>query len=185
MKKGMGVFLAVCFLLWGGLAFAENDLQTMLMQKEQLEAQLAQLETEIARAREDDVVALAVEEIKQYWTAKYTEHNQGNGYLGIRFTRVVYVKDALALLQAEAFENMVCFVEFMLLTDYYESAPYYQHVGLNECVAFYHDGTFEVLGKNPLEMYRARTYSSDYSGIIAAISDRGAEFNADYMLLQK
>ena len=189
MKVFFSMFLALTLLLNSGIALSENDLQALLAQKAQLETEMAQLEAEIVRAQEDDIIRCAIEELKRYWTEKYIKYECGNGYLGIRFTRVVYVQDQVNLpayvpeAKKVYFDNVICFVEFMLLTDYFGTAPYYHDVGQSDWVAFYRDGTFKVT-TDVLNLYRSQTYSTDYSGIIASITDRGAAFNADYMLLE-
>ena len=83
----------------------------------------------------------------------------------------------------ELFDDMVCFVEFMLLSDYMQTAPYYMNTGVYDCVALHRDGSYEVMKQNPLNRYRAKTYQTDFTGFIRSVSDRGSEFNAVYQLL--
>ncbi len=158
---------------------------------EALLEQRAEIDKAIALAEEDEIVAKAIDSLKTYWTDEiYTGgFSTGDGYLEIKYTRVVYIKNALdkdlPTSAHEMFDGMNCFVEFMLLSDYSGSAPYYGHTGLCECVAFNKDGTFEVLQRNPLDSYRNRSYERDFSGIIERISDRDADFNDSFSLLEK
>ncbi len=99
--------------------------------------------------------------------------------MGIRWTRVVYLKEEAGT-YSPMFENMVAFAEFFVLSDAYGTAPYYMHAGTRECVAFYADGSVEVMGMNPINNYRSRYFTTDFTGIIDRVSDRGGEFNGDY-----
>jgi len=137
---------------------------------------------------EDDIINGAVDALKEYWTdevyGKYPDMYD-DGYFEIKWCRVVYIKDDIDAELKDKYFDMDCFVEFFLLTDYFGSRPYYAYAGVSECVAVKSDGAYEVLKKNPLDMYRAASYNSDFSGIIESISDRGSEFNNTYLLLKQ
>lgn len=140
---------------------------------------------------EDEIISNAVEALTTFWSGEIYQGSDNigwDGHLEIKYTRVVYIKDELDedLPDAadELFGNMGCFVEFMLLSDYSGSAPYYGRAGIYECVSFSKDGTIEVLKQNPLDSYRTRSYTFDFSGIIESISDRNADFNESFSLLE-
>ena len=184
MKKLICILLAMVLCL--GTALAEED-RTSGRTLEELLAEKARLEAEIARVQEDEIIHQAIKTLKDYWRTEIyngMRSTSKNGYLAIRYTRVVYIKEDIDLPYTEAMQNMVCFVEFVVLSDYMESAPYYEHVGQNECVGFYRDGTFSVI-PNPIVRYRSRSFNTDYSGIILSISERNAEFNCEFELLKK
>lgn len=128
----------------------------------------------------------AIENLKTYWHDEIYAESAGmdlDGFLEIKWTRVVYVKsDIPDGMHTQPFKDMNCFIEFFLLSDYYGSHPYYSHAGIAECVAFKKDGSYEVLRMNPLETYRSRTFSADFSPIISSVSDRGSDFNQSFFL---
>lgn len=72
---------------------------------------------------------------------------------------------------------LIAFVECALLTDCYGTAPYYVNNNMGNCVAFYQDGTMAVCSKSPIEMYRARTYATEFNRIIREIKDMGSQYN--------
>lgn len=147
----------------------------------------AETEQTVSMEREDEIIAKAVQTLKAYWeTSIYDGITGADGYLEIKYTRVVYLCDPLPVKLPETaktmFSSMKGCVEFFLLSDYYGAHPYYHHLGLYECVAFYQDGTYAVVPVNPIDRYRSITYSNDYSDIIQSISDRNAEFNQVFHL---
>lgn len=150
-------------------------------------AQRAELDKAIALAEEDEIITKAIESLTEYWASEmYSGSYVGseNGYLEIKWTRVVRVKDDIAVSGAEQFSDMNCYVEFFLLSDYFGSAPYYGHAGIAEWVAFKTDGSFEVLKQDPISLYRSKTFETDFEPIIESISDRGSDFNQVFMLLE-
>lgn len=156
--------------------------------REGLLEQQAEIDKPVTLDEEDEIVVKAIDSLKVYWADEiYT--CIGEGHLEIKYTRVVYIKSAIGkdipAYWRRRFENMNCFVEFMLLSDYFGSAPYYGHAGVYECVAVNKDGTFEVLANDPLDYFRRRSYISDFSGIIEKTSDRDGDFNESFSLLEK
>lgn len=184
MKKLVCILLAMVLCL--GAALAEED-RTSGRTLEELLAEKARLEAEIARVQEDEIIHQAIKTLKDYWrTEVYNgmRSTSENGYLAIRYTRVVYIQEEPEVPENNMLQNMICFVEFVVMSDYMGSAPYYEHVGQNECVGFYRDGTFSVM-PNPIVWYRSRSFNTDYSDIILSISERNAEFNCEFELLKK
>ena len=181
MKRIVAAILV--FFLCNGSAFAEQfNFEGMSL--DELLACQTQLEEAIALAEEDEIIIKAMDVLLEYWkTEEYQSATNFSetGYLEIIKTRVVYISEEAS--QTEYFQDMLCFVEFNLLSDYLGTAPYYFCVGKNECVAFYKDGTFGVCAMNPLNSYRGRTFNTDFSNVIKSISDRGSEFNNSYQLL--
>ena len=134
------------------------------------------------------MVYRAIDALCQYWiqeTEKIQEAEKLDvrGYLEVKNTRVIYLCDPLpeGELYEKAFGDTVCIVEFMLLTDFYGSAPVFRNFGVNDTVAVKKDGTYEVCGANPFMRFAAATYQYDFSGIVASISDRGDDFNGRYI----
>ena len=155
---------------------------------EELLAQRARLDEEIARLQQEDaVLSGAIDALKEYWKQMYESSGYGDGYLEIRSARVFYVTDEILpeddKTAHELFDDLICFVEFVLLSDHMQTAPYYMYIGVYDCVALHRDGSYEVMRQNPLNRYRALTYRTDFTGFIRGVSDRGSEFNAVYHLL--
>ncbi len=174
---------ALLVLLLAGFAPAEaNDGKTL----EELLAERTRIDEEIARLqRDEEIISKAIDTLKENWKQRHQDVGCGNGHLEIRSTRVFYIADPILPEAGETaqklFGDMVCFVEFILLTDLYETAPYYLNAGAYDCVALYRDGSYKVI-YNPLNAYRSRTYQSDFSGFISGVSDRGSEYNAVFQL---
>lgn len=171
-----GVFLpAVPAVNLISAAYAEDASTTL----EELLAQRAEIDNAIALAKEEEIIEGAIDALAFRWEQeylKYPPHDQED-YLEIKWARVVYIKDGVSEKGAEQFTDMLCYVEFFLLSNYFGAAPYYPHAGVLECVAFRRDGTFDVLKQDPINQYRAKTFQMDFSHIIQSISDRGSEFN--------
>ena len=66
-------------------------------------------------------------------------------------------------------------VEFELISNYHETAPYYFNVWQDNFVIVYKDGTTKV-SNNLLNIYRTTTYSTDFSPIIESLE----EFHDEY-----
>ena len=141
----------------------------------------------LTQPKEDRIIEKAVKALTEHWkNEEYSGKNAGiskDGYLEIKWTRVVYIKDNIKADHAEQFKGMNCYVEFFVLSDYFGSAPYYSHAGVNECVAVMDNGQYKVV-QDPIRMYRSMTYQNDFSPIIESISDRGSDFNQVFYLLK-
>ena len=124
----------------------------------------------IAKDHREDI-AKAIDEVSAVWKQIYlddrSEEFRPDGYLEIKNTRVINIKEN----EIEEFDNVKCIVEFILYTDYFASAPYYCNVGMNDTIMIFHDGTVEVTPKNPIEQYRIKYYTTDYSEFIDSIED--------------
>ena len=142
----------------------------------------------------DSAVKNAIEALKSFWFDSYQEDGSSeNGYLEIKNTRVIDIKDefpesdekqsGVSNTAEQIFGNIDYIVEFMLFSDYFGSAPYYSNIYINNCVIIFNDGTYSV-GRDQLDLYRSRTYSADYSGIIEQVFDYGSVYNAVYELLK-
>ncbi len=182
MITGIFAMLLLCMMCMVPGYALDSD-----MTLDELLAQKAQIEQAIAQVQEDEIVEKAVQVLKDYWKKEaYGRGYDGKaGYLEIKWTRVVYIKDEIEADKTEQFDKMSCYVEFFLLSDYFGTAPYYCHAGVAEWVAFNKDGSFEVLDRDPISMYRVRTYQTDFSSIIDRISDRGSDFNDVFLLFEE
>lgn len=131
----------------------------------------------VSENRED--IQGAIEAITQHWAAGYagSAGPQTDGYLEIKNTRKILVKDGAP----SFFEEIEYMVEFILFTDYFGSAPYYCNVNLDDTVIFYRDGRVEV-ANNQLQIYRSRTYTTDFSDIIDVVEDLGGAYNERFYL---
>ena len=150
-------------------------------------AQRAELDKAIALANEDEIVEKAIEALTEYWTKEIygaPYKNSEEGYLEIKWTRVVYIKDGISGKGTDDLANMNCYVEFALLSDYMNSAPFYIQAGIYEHVAFLKDGSFEVLQSPPYSSYMALTYNTDFYTVVESVSDRGSDFNQVFKLLE-
>ncbi len=134
----------------------------------------------------DAMCKKAISMIKDLWRDEVFLP-ESDGYFEIAHTRVIYLKTSSLdektneYLQ-EYFVNdekspMTAYVEFTLFTDYFASAPYYSDAYLRNCVAFYEDGTSMCLSKSPIEIFRSRTYTTNFDSIIERIEDMDGEYN--------
>ena len=142
---------------------------------------------------EAETVAQAVEALKNRWLDVYSREGSPSqhGYLHIANTHISYIRESFATRDlsgvngASAFQDVYCVVEFMMLSDYLGSAPYYTYTAMYETALVYRDGTVEISGISPFKLYSTRTYSYDYSDIIEAVRDCGDAYNATYYLLDE
>ncbi len=190
MKRIFSVLLAMILLLTVH-SFAEIDLSGMT--DEELLNIINAAELQLA-LREETIVQEAVGLLKDFWTEEYKEdfYENTDGYLEIIYTRVIYLNDAETADDVNAqwlkkhFPDVYAIVEFLFLTDYYESAPYYWESGKlsrGNNVIVYRDGTMEICA-DLLNIMRGKTYSSDFSGIIKSISNLGDKYNGIYHLIE-
>lgn len=121
----------------------------------------------------NDIVSKAVSVLENHWEDLYEDSKvETDGHFEIKNTRVVNIKEN----NTEEFKNIDYIVEFILYTDYYGSAPYYQNVGIDDTVVVHKDGTMEVQ-KNLINLYRSKYYSNDFSDFIKSIDDYGDKYN--------
>ncbi len=126
-----------------------------------------------ANTNEDDAVAKAVDTLKEHWKTEYKEAGADtDGYFEIKNTRVINIKENTT----EEFKNVDYIVEFVLYTDYFGSAPYYQSAGTDDTVVVYTDGTAKVQS-NLINQYRTKYFSNDFSVFLGSIEDLGDKYN--------
>ncbi len=191
MKKLICLAAALAMLL---LPCARADIDLSWLNGEKLLSLIGVAQQALPQS-EEDAVASAAEALRAYWKENnYSgDYYTGDGYLEIVHTRIVYISEAFATKEKDPedsrskadglFADVYCVVDFMLLSDYFGSAPYYMETGMDNCVAVMRNGRLEVRRSNPFNLYRSYTYSADFSGIIESISDLGSEYNAVYRLL--
>ena len=120
----------------------------------------------------NEVAEKAIHELERVWKGVY-QNTEGDGYFEIKNTRIITIKEDTV----EEFEGVDYIVEFVLFTDYFDSAPYYSSVGVRDSVILYDDGEIEVCETNPLRLYSSKHYTHDYSDIIEKIEDCGDKYN--------
>lgn len=146
----------------------------------------------------EEMCEIAIAEMKKQWAKDKFFMEETTRYFQVLHTRVIYLdssyENAACIKENENnpekllekcknnFSNengspMIAFVECVLLTDIYDTAPYYMNSPLNNCVAFYQDGTVEVFGRSPIEILRSTAYITNYDGIIREITDMGSQYN--------
>lgn len=149
----------------------------------------------------EEMCEIAIAEMKKKWTENEFFMEETTGYFQVIHTRVVYlntsfenaacikeikenVNNSEKLLETckNIFRNengspMTAFVECVLLTDCYGTAPYYVNIPMNNSVAFFQDGSVEAWGKSPIESFRSISYVTNYDGIIREIKDMGSQYN--------
>lgn len=125
-------------------------------------------------------VQFALTELKKQWKELYENdmYEKGSGYLEIKNTRLIKIKEET---EADLFKNVDYMVEFVLYSNYFGSAPYYGNCGTYDCVVVYKDGSVDF--KNLVSIYRSRTYSADFTGFIENICDYDDAFN-EVMILK-
>ncbi len=124
-------------------------------------------------ASENDRISTAVIKLKNHWEDVYNNSKvDTDGYFEIKNTRVINIKDN----NTEEFKDIDYIVEFVLYTDYFGSAPYYQIAGIDDTVVVYKGGKMEIQS-NLINRYRTRHYTSDFSEFIKSIDDYGNKYN--------
>ncbi len=129
--------------------------------------------------------------LRQTWKDKvYADYGTSeHGYLMIVHTQVTYIKEDVATRELtgktgdDLFHNVFCVIDFMLLSDYFGSAPYYFDAGVYSSVIVYLDGTLEAVNTSPFKKYISYTYNTDLSDLIDSVHDCGSDYNAAYNLL--
>lgn len=116
----------------------------------------------------DALVTLALQAMKDKWENDYyADFAPEEKYLEVKNTRLFVIKDG----QGEPyFEDAAYVVEFVLFSNLMRSAPLYLDLNTGDSVVIKKDGTAEV-GIDIVKVYMARTYSTDFSGIIEEIYD--------------
>ncbi len=197
-KKGihtMKILLAILLctvLLLPSFSFAENiDLSSM--SPEELNALINAAQQQLdSNLTESEMMKSAVALLKDTWLndSKLGYKSAGNmsqhGYLEILHTQLSYISESASADESlfnGIFYNVYCVIDFVLLSDYYGTEPYYVDAGINTSIVVYRDGTAEVCRNSIFAKYSARTYSYDYSDIISSVKNLGSEYNATFYLL--
>ena len=150
MKRGVLVLVCCCLLLAAGGFSQQQAAEEPAPYEEQ--------------------IAAAIQALKEMWeNSCYADFAPDEKYLEIKNTRLFVIRDGQT---SPSFADAAYVVEFMLLSNYYRSAPLYMNVGgAGDTVVIKKDGTAEALSVNIFKTYMARTYSSDLSDIIEEIHD--------------
>lgn len=128
----------------------------------------AQMDTLKLSDEQQEYLDTALQELKFFWADFYETDLEEFPYLEVKNARLIDIKES----QTGVFENVEYVVEFMLLTNYQSSEPYYADAGVYDMVVFYTDGTVEVTN-NLFRIHSAATYDYDYTGIIESMEDLG------------
>jgi len=95
-----------------------------------------------------------------------------------RYTIQLNIKDEIdSSKEAEFFQNIDYIVEFELVSNYYNTSPYYFNAGINNCVVVLKDGTMSLEGHSPLNSFRAAAYETDFSSFTESIEDFHGEYD--------
>ena len=189
MKKLLSVFLVILCLMAPAASAQEFDLSSMTPSELQELIAAAQKQLQMS---EPVLIENAVQALKAMWRGVYGQPSVSkHGYLEIIHTQVTYINEAYASGElteksgGSMFRNLYCVIDFVLLSDYYGTAPYYTDIGMYTSVLVYRDGKIENASRSPFELYRSRTYSADFSAIISSVHDCGTEYNAVFYLLDE
>jgi len=133
---------------------------------------------------EDERILNAIDVLSEYWSNEYNELNERSQdkykdkYLEIVNTRIINIKDEIdSSKEAEFFQNIDYIVEFELVSNYYNTSPYYFNAGINNCVVVLKDGTMSLEGHSPLNSFRAAAYETDFSSFTESIEDFHGEYD--------
>lgn len=126
----------------------------------------------------DPIVEQAIDAVKADWSKQYDEQNITDRYLEIKNTRVITIKNNTS----DYFKDIDKIVEFVLFSNYFNSAPYYSNVNLRQTYILYKNGTGEVSETDYFNRVRQKTFSADFSAVIEKIDDCGSKYNAVYHL---
>ncbi len=130
--------------------------------------------------KSDKRVLNAINVLEEHWDKVYEQDdNIEDKYLEIINTRIINIKSNINSEEVrgkeDLFNSIDYVVEFELLSNYFNTAPYFLNAYVDNWVVVYKDGTSEV-SRNLLNIYRSSTYSTDFSPIIESIE----EFDSQY-----
>lgn len=175
--KCVTILLTICMMLFSCIAHAEADFDLSAMSPEELQQLIASAEAQL-QLTDETMMQSALETILDHWKNEiYATPFMGdsNGYLEILTAQITYIKKEFAtqkeyVSSADAlFENVYCVIDFIMLSDYYASAPYYSDAGIDNCVVIYLDGTM-IVNRQPLfNQYRTRSFNNDFTSIIERV----------------
>ena len=189
VKKGCIAFLV--FALLFSSAMAEGfDLSNMTLEGSPglLSADRSELITD-----EPSLVEKATDLLLSTWKNKVYGDYAGSehGYLEIVHTQITYIKKSYAARDLtgkagdDLFHNVFCVIDFMLLSDYYGSAPYYVNTDYYSSIIVYRNGEMEAVSVSPFKRYIGITYRTDFSEMIESVHDCGDKYNAAFNLLDQ
>ena len=183
-------FILLALLMVGCAVRAEPAIDMSRMTEEQLRALIEAAELELAM-QEERLIERAINALKTWYQAELAENfcYAGDGYLEIAHTQVIYIKDDIRVKEAyvkpaKLFENVAAIVEFVVLDDWYGTAPYRAPTFGVISVMLLKDGTLEVERMSLFNRYRSLTFDNDFSPIIESVSDCNGKFNNTWYLLK-
>lgn len=147
----------------------------------------------LLRKEEGPMIEQAIRALKEYWESEYqfySENFRTNGYLEILKTQIIYIcnpeysDDQIAKIAQKCFNNVYAVIEFVILTDMYGTAPYYQIPYKGNSVVVYENGQIEVNDMSPIKAFQSNTFKYDADEFIESISDYGSEYNAVFELFE-
>ena len=116
----------------------------------------------------NDIITNAITELENTWETNYQNANiNTDKYFEIKSTRIISIKEN----DIDEFNNVNYVVEFVLFTNYFDTAPYYSCLGQWDCVIVYENGDMEVPRKNIFSNYSTMNFDYDYSNIIDEITE--------------
>ena len=125
------------------------------------------------KPRRDPIVTKAVDKLEEHWRELYSESDYGSGYFEIKNTRLIKIKEN----DKEPFKDIRYIVDFMLFTDIYGSAPFYQNTVRESSIVIYKDGTMQVANNDIITHYIATTADFDVARFFESIDDFDDAYN--------
>lgn len=161
------IFLCACNSLKN--PFEKQDLSQILQNKPSASVENSSSQ----KTWEERYVEKAIDLVKEYWKSYYDKENSSTYYLEIKNTRLIVLEET----SEEYFLNINYVVEFVLFSDFYQTAPYYSNIERYNNVVFYQDGTSSIVARNPFNEYTMFTYRSNYNDFIKEIVDFKSDYN--------
>ncbi len=134
---------------------------------------------------EDSIVNIAITALKQQWKELYSEDMYdvtNDKRLEIIHTQVLTIDadtdDEFSKI-VENGENISYIVEFELLTNWFNSAPYYTNNKIYDTVIIYKDATTKVTS-NLSSIYSKKAFNYNFEDFLVKINDYGSSFNEVY-----
>lgn len=184
------VFSIVLLMLCSCISYAESSIDLSALSPEELQKLISTAESQL-QLNDETMLHSAIEALIKHWKNEiYADPflDESNGYFEILSVQASYIKkefatqDEFASSSDAMFEDVYCVVDFVILSDYFGSDPYYWDAGVDNCVVIYRDGTAEVLRQSLFNIYRARTYSNDFSEIIERVERFDLDDDSIYYL---
>ena len=160
MKKTLSIFLSLCLMLCLCACGSDNSGEKNKSKEKN-------------DNKYDKIIKSAIADLTEHWDEEFDKSSVENDkYLEIKNTRIISIKDN----DIDYFKDVDYVVEFIILTDYYGSAPYYNVTTQYNNVVFYKDGSRKITS-DFFRRYTSITYSTDYSDIIHSIKDFDDTYN--------